>query len=51
MEVLKWLMMNGGPWDEYTAWAAASEGRLEVLMRLRENECEWDASFCEGAAA
>lgn len=50
LEVLKWLLSKGCPWNETTCIIAAGNGHLEVLKWARENDCPWDESTCSFAA-
>jgi len=43
--VLKWLREQGCPSNELACCNAASNGHLEVLKWLRDNEC-FDADAC-----
>lgn len=51
-DVLEWLLAEFGSMYELNpriAWAAARNGRIELLKWLRERGCPWDKSAVEGA--
>jgi len=50
LEVLKWVRVNGCPWDSQTCSNAARNGHLEILQWLRTNGCPWDRWTCAYAA-
>jgi hypothetical protein len=45
-----WVDSRNRPWDEWTCYAAARGGHLEVLKWLRDNDCPWDTWTCANAA-
>ena len=47
--MLKWLRLNGCPWDETTCEYAAFNGHLEVLQWARANGCRWSRHTCNMA--
>jgi len=48
LEMLRWALERGWPFDESACRAAASAGRLDILKWLRRvADCEWDAETIE----
>ena len=45
-EILKWLRMNGCPWNRHTCENAAQNNNLKILKWLHENGCPWDHNTC-----
>ena len=50
LELLKFLRVQGCPWDRSTCSEAAKNGHLECLKYLHENGCPWDDWTCSSAA-
>ena len=50
LELLKFLRVQGCPWDRSTCSEAAKNGHLECLKYLHENGCPWDGFTCYNAA-
>ena len=50
LELLKFLRVQGCPWDRSTCSEAAKYGHLECLKYAHENGCPWDEKTCSKAA-
>lgn len=50
LHILKWLRMNGCPWNRYTITSAASGGYTDVIYWARTNGGEWCEDACTAAA-
>jgi len=50
LDCLKYLRLNGCPWDEYTFSYAAKNGHLEIIKWGRLNGCPWNELTCSFAA-
>ena len=46
LEILKWLVQNGCPWDEKVVIWASYGGHLEILKWALQNGCKWHENIC-----
>jgi hypothetical protein len=46
IEILAWILENGGELNSYTCGHAAEFGELEMLKWLRSKGCPWDEKTC-----
>lgn len=43
LNILKWLIDIGCPWNEWTCSNAAKNGHLHIVQWARQNGCPWDS--------